>query len=122
MKIQLTQSFLSIGSHQQQVMETRECDFVECGLCASGEYYCTTEPADYLCAPEGYPCSRLAHVHVSNVEPCDPDPSPNPESETVKPCVAEPPVEEAREALSECLDCGAPSPCNVNHTTEETTP
>jgi len=104
MKIQLTQSFLMMSPRgtPPRVMETRECDFAECGLCASGEYYCTTEPADYLCAPEGYPCSRLAHVHVSNVEPCDPDPPAVLETnEAVKPCVAEPTVDETRSALSE---------------------
>lgn len=102
MKIRFTQQFLNLTGEAQTEYDVQVCG---CGQCETGQYYCTTIPATYQRKPNNYGTSDFHHVHVSNVEPCDPESVPGPEpQEQAKPCVAEPAGDQPRPAPSETTE------------------
>jgi hypothetical protein len=108
MKVRHTKRFLEMTGTEQVVFETRDCEFAKAQSRVTKEgihdvYYCTTEPGTF-CRPADYPGCPFAHVHASNVEPCDPEPSqgPEPQKAEAEPCVVEPAdALTSRPALSE---------------------
>jgi len=102
MKVRTTKRYCDITGEEPREFETQICG---CGQCETGQYYCTTEPATYLCRPNRPPYSTASpfhHVHASNVEPCDPLPAPGQEQkDQAGPCVAEPETKTVQPAHSE---------------------
>jgi hypothetical protein len=100
MKIRFTDKYLALTGEENRVFETRKCEVAKTQSKRTKEgimdvYLCTTEPATYLCRPENYPGCKFHHIHASNVEPCDPEPSqgqePLPQQQVeAKPCIVDP--------------------------------